>query len=107
MIFVMSFVFCVVAQAHPPKDVILHYDVSSRTLAIKVLHTSSDPNRHYIDRIKIAVNGNVIIEKTPNRQNNTELKLEVLIPHAKTGDRVQATAFCNRGGELTKEIVVP
>ena len=106
-VLVVILVLCVNAFAHPPQDIILAYDPSSRTLAVEVLHSSYDPNRHHINRLEVSINGNVILEKTPNRQNNTKLEVNILIPHVDAGDTLAVKAFCSRGGTLTKSIIVP
>lgn len=107
LVLAVFFIFCASVYAHPPKEVILSYDASSRTLAVEVIHSSSDPNRHHINRLEVSVNGHVILEKTPNRQNNTRLNVAIPIPHVKSGDTVEVTAFCNRGGETSKGILIP
>ncbi|HOD12800.1 MAG TPA: hypothetical protein PLO93_03210 [Candidatus Omnitrophota bacterium] len=107
VILLLLFVLCPNAFAHPPQDIILAYDPSSRTLAIEVLHSSYDPNRHHINRLEVSINGNVILEKTPNRQNNTKLEVNILIPHVDAGATLEVKAFCSRGGTLTKSIIVP
>jgi hypothetical protein len=106
---VVSFMFlvlCVPSFAHAPSDMSLDYDAESDEIMVMVSHSSGNPSAHYVDRLEIAVNGDLMINEMPESQNNPALVVSTEDWGLKSGDVVSARAFCNRGGDITREMIV-
>jgi len=90
--------------AHPPKSV----DVtrSGDKIEVDVLHPVADPKDHYINRITVSVNGKPVIEQKFPEQNAAKQHSYYYVPFLKTGDKINVTAFCNKFGDLSREITV-
>ena len=95
------------AYAHPPSGIIITFDPKTKILNAVIMHEVSNPAKHFISRVDIALNGREIIEHTLSRQdNNLSQSAAYLIPEAKTGDILSVEAYCNISGKLKKEIEV-
>jgi desulfoferrodoxin (superoxide reductase-like protein) len=98
---------CSAAYAHPPSDITITYDPQTKILRAVIMHNTSNPESHYINKVDIVLNGKEIIEHEISRQdNNTSQAVSYLIPDAKTGDKLSLEAYCSISGELRKEIEV-
>ena len=95
------------AYAHPPSDIAITFDASTKILKAVIAHQVNNPNSHFIKKVDIGLNGKEIIEHIISRQdNNTTQTVSYLIPDAKAGDRLSVEAYCNISGKLKKEIKV-
>lgn len=95
------------AYAHPPSDIIITFDPETKILKAVIMHSVSNPQKHYINKVDIALNGQEVIEQRISRQdNNTNQTVIYLIPDAKTGDSISVEAYCNISGKLKKEMKV-
>ncbi|MBN1354083.1 MAG: hypothetical protein JW994_05410 [Candidatus Omnitrophica bacterium] len=122
------------AYAHAPKEVILSFNPPRRnprdfspgisasekesrpeqggstqetqSLRVEVMHPVFNPSNHFIYRIEITKNGEVVVDEEPSRQDATMLTEFYSLPGLKTGDLVIVTAFCNRGGEKSAQIKI-
>ncbi len=93
------------ASAHPPSDILITYDTATKTLKAVITHQVSNPDKHFINKVDIQLNGQEIIEHKISRQdNNASQTVSYLIPEAKSGDTVSIEAYCNISGKLEKEI---
>ena len=95
------------AFAHQPKEVLLDYDQETGQITVTVIHPTPSPDTHYIDRIEILVNGDMVLDAEPPRQGPKELTVTYPIPRLNSKDQVIAVAFCNRWGEKRGEITIP
>ncbi len=95
------------ANAHPPLDVRITFDSSTKILHAVIMHNVSNPLTHYIKKVDVALNGKEIIEHSFSRQdNNGSITLSYLIPDVKDGDLLSLEAYCSISGKLKKEITV-
>jgi hypothetical protein len=95
------------AYAHPPSDIIITFGPGTKILNAVIMHSVSNPQNHYINKVDIALNGQEIIEHKISRQdNNTSQSVSYLIPDAKAGDRLSVEGYCSISGKLKKEITV-
>ncbi len=92
--------------AHAPSDMILSYDPSVSELTVAVAHSSGNPQAHYIEQIEISVNGELAIIERPEAQNDPAVSVDVFDLDLQPGDVVLVQAFCNRGGDLSREFIV-
>lgn len=100
-------ILCSVAYAHPPSDIIITYDPSTKILKALIMHNVNNPESHYIKKVDVGLNGKEIIEHAISREdNNTSQTVAYLIPDAKPGDTLSVEAYCSISGTLQKEIKV-
>ena len=103
-IFVTSFS---TAYAHPPSDIKITYDLSTKMLRAVIMHDVSNPQNHYIKKVDVGLNGKEIIEQTISWQdNNVSQTVAYLIPDAKAGDILSVEGHCSISGKLEKEIKI-
>ena len=96
-----------VAYANPPTKIDTEYNVSTKTLAVVVAHPVKDPQKHYIYKITLTLNGKEISKNEFNNQyNNTVQQTSFIIKDAKPGDVLIVEATCSIFGSLAKKITL-
>lgn len=91
--------------AHPPSDIKISFDSNTKILKAVIMHNTSNPLSHYINKVDVGLNGKEIIEQLISREDNNESQaVSYLIPDAKDGDTVSVEGYCSISGKLTKEI---
>lgn len=107
MIFMLFLGFCSVSYAHPPSDIKITFDTSTKMLKAAIIHNTSNPQKHYINKVDIGLNGQEIIEHKISREdNNNSQTVEYLIPDTKETDVISVEGYCSISGKLKKEIIV-
>jgi len=95
------------AYAHPPSDIKITFDPKTKILQAVIMHNTSNPLSHYINKVDVGLNGKEIIEHRISREDNNESQtVRYLIPDAKDGDLISVEGYCSISGKLKKEIVV-
>lgn len=95
------------AFAHPPQAVDLELDKEEGVLTAAVTHTVSDPDGHYVFNLVVKVNGTVVEdEELEGQDDENGLLYETVIEGLSSGDTVEVTASCNKGGEKSASLVV-
>ncbi|MCM8797760.1 MAG: hypothetical protein NC923_07845 [Candidatus Omnitrophica bacterium] len=107
-IFLSSFIALgLIVYAHPPTDISITYDVKNKTLEAVIAHPVSNPQAHFINKVNILLNGQVIIEHRISRQdNNTKQTVIYVIPDAGDGSVLTVEAYCSISGKLKKEVKI-
>ncbi|HEY9160088.1 MAG TPA: hypothetical protein VIS94_03255 [Desulfomonilia bacterium] len=101
-----SSVLPVPANATPPSDIQLSYDISTQTLTATITHASFVPGIHYIKTVEIKKNGQMISANTyKNQPDKKTFTYTYKIP-AGIGDEFEVTATCNMYGSKTVKMVV-
>jgi predicted methyltransferase len=96
-----------VVCAHPASEINITVDVNTKMVVALITHNVSDPERHYIDKVDITLNGAEVTTQLISKQdNNVSQTISYLIPDLKPGDVVAVDTHCNKGGTLKKEIKV-
>lgn len=99
--------FALSVSAHPPGEIEMNFNMENKMLEVTIPHGSEDSTSHFIDEVKVYLNGNEHIEQAFIVQtNNDELYLHYMIPGAEAGDSIRLTAECNRFGNSEMEITV-
>lgn len=103
--------FCAIcvtsAYAHPPRDIKISYDPSTKMLRAVIEHGTSNPSAHYIKKVDISLNGKEILQQEISRQDDGSSQHVVyFIPDAKVGDEISVEGYCSIGGKLKKRITV-
>lgn len=103
-------VFLAVAQlayAHPPSTIKITFDEATKTLTAVIMHSTSNPAKHYISKVDIGLNGKEIKEITlSNQETNASQTITYVLPEAKAGDVISVEGYCSLRGTLTKKITV-
>jgi hypothetical protein len=110
---VLGLVFAVVVVcaapgfAHPPQDIQISYDATTKILTAVILHVVSNPANHFIGKVDVGINGKEILEHTISRQDNGQMQtVTYRIPDVNPGDVVSVEGYCSISGKLEKEIKV-
>lgn len=103
-LFVSLSLYTVLVYAHPPTRV----DISRNGSIIEIVatHRVPNPQQHYIDVIKVYLNGKTIIEQKFSLQTDNIQKAVYSIPELKSGDTIEAEAECNQYGELKQTLAI-
>lgn len=99
------FVFNAVAYAHPPSDIKITFDSKTKMLSAVIVHDVSNPSKHYIKKVDVALNGKEIIEQSISKQDNlNSQQVSFFLPDAKVGDVISVEGYCSISGKLEKQI---
>jgi len=92
--------------AHPPGSITFVYNQSEQTLTVTIVHETSSPGSHYINKVILKKNGIPAGSYTyQNQPASPEFSYSYKLP-AKIGDAVEITASCNVRGSKTVKWVV-
>ena len=84
--------------ANAPSNVDVSITDSGRVQVV-VTHAVGNPKTHYIYKIEVKVNGEKVEEKEYTEQVGNQQVDSFGIDGLKAGDKVEARAYCNKGGE--------
>ncbi len=98
---------CTDVYAHPPSDIKIEYSRESRMMTVIVTHPVNNPEKHFINKIEVLLNGKEIIEHKISKQDNEKYQFSgYMVTDAKPGDVITVEAYCSVSGKLRKEIKV-
>ncbi len=114
MIYVVCFILSLPAifllppetQAHAPKDIALRYDALAQTLSVTISHNVSEPRKHYIKKVTIKRNGELVSIHEYISQPETSPFTYTYPVEAKVGDTLEAAADCSYFGLKTGELTI-
>lgn len=93
------------ACAHPPSDIKITFDPQTKMLQAIIMHDVKNPEKHFIKKIDVGLNGKEVISQVISRQDNNESQtVRYLIPDAKAGDVISVEGYCSIIGKLEKEV---
>jgi hypothetical protein len=94
------------ANAHRPGSATLGYNFDTRILSVTISHSVSNPMKHYVDKVKIALNGELIktFEYT-SQPDNASFTYQYSI-EAMEGDELKVRAECSNFGSRTAKVIV-
>lgn len=91
--------------AHPPQ--LIDLKVDGLNIDITVFHSVSQPQKHYINEIRVFVDGvELVLQKFIQQATTEEQKAVYFIPSLKQGDVIRVFAKCSEEGKLLKEFKV-
>ncbi|MFA5499502.1 MAG: hypothetical protein WC404_00305 [Candidatus Omnitrophota bacterium] len=93
------------AFAHAPSNVDVSLTDDGKAQVI-VTHSVGDPRQHYIYKIEVSVNGEMFTEREYTGQVGNQQLDSFKIPGLKKDDRIEAHAYCNKGGDRKGEMIV-
>ena len=100
---------CVPASvlAHPPSDIKFDYNEKEKMLKITVVHGSKDISKHFIDTVKVSIDGMELVKQSFMSQfNDKGQEASYIIIDVKLKTKVKVDAHCSKGGDLTREIAI-
>jgi hypothetical protein len=93
--------------ADPAKKVNLTYSPDSKTLRIEAIHPVANVSGHFIDVIKILVDGKEVKVIKPTKQSSLKAEtLEVEVGSLKKGSKIEVKTHCNQFGDKSGKLTV-
>lgn len=99
-------VLSVPAVSHPPSSMELDYAGEDRVLTVQITHRVGNPSNHYVEKISVYKNGNMVLEESYSEQDNNsggEYEFEL---KAQNGDSIEARADCNQFGNISQSLEI-
>jgi len=104
---IMVFVLTLSVYAHPPGNIEMNFNMENKMLEVTIPHNSGDNSDHFINSVKVYLNGNRHIEQDFIMQTDNDVQyLHYMIPGAKSGDTISLNAECNKFGSRETEITI-
>ncbi|MFX0000357.1 MAG: hypothetical protein ACFE9Q_09255 [Candidatus Hodarchaeota archaeon] len=95
------------AKAHPPSNMSLSYNSSTKVLSVTISHYVTDPLTHYVITVEIKVNGSTVKFETYSNQTSTStFTYHYNNITANNGATIQVTATCSITGNFVRSLVV-
>jgi len=86
-------------SAHAPKAVNLAYTHDTATLKVTITHPVKNPEKHFVDRIRVFVNKDQVAEKTYDKQESSTTHSETFtLSGIQPGDTIMVKVSCNKFG---------
>jgi desulfoferrodoxin (superoxide reductase-like protein) len=93
--------------SHAPAKIDLNFDNEDKVLKVEVHHPIFSSENHYIAKIEVYLNDNlIIIQEFKNQSTKRVQKAGYFIFEAKKDDIIKVKAFCNKNGDKTSHLVV-
>ncbi len=94
--------------AHPPKKIDLAYRADSGELVVTVSHGVRNPDKHYIERVLVYVDGAKTMEQSFEEQTSGQTHSVTLeVGSLASGSEVRVEATCNIFGTRDATMVIP
>ena len=103
MVLMTSSIFTIKAKAHSPNMISLGFNAGNFNVLIG--HEVEDPNDHYIDLVRVSLNGSEILSTIYTNQSSTSGGDYSYPLNYTTGDIFEVYATCNEGGSITGCII--
>ena len=102
----LLFTFSIVI-AHPASKIKLDFDTETKLLDIRFDHKVADPEKHFIYKIEIELNGKDVIEQNLSLQDTkTGGSLVYKLADAIAGDKIKVMLRCNKSGNKSKTLTI-
>lgn len=90
------------AMAHPASKVVVTNE--GERIVVTTIHGSRDVQMHFINEVKVSVNGKPVITQICLQQSSpTQQVVSYVVPGLRQGDTINATTQCSKGGERSGE----
>ncbi len=104
---IMIFGLSLNIYSHSPTKIDLNFDNENKILKVEVYHPVLLPRNHYINKIEVYLNDNLIIVQEFDRQLTKKTqKAGYFIFEAEKDDVIKVKAICNKHGDKTSHLVV-
>ncbi|MBN1330282.1 MAG: hypothetical protein JXA54_12480 [Candidatus Heimdallarchaeota archaeon] len=91
--------------AHSPSTLTLAYNFTTDTLSVSIVHTVSNLQDHFINKIEIWINEILNTTELYTNQPSNSFTYNYQIS-ANIDDEIKVKASCNQGGSLTNTLIV-
>jgi desulfoferrodoxin (superoxide reductase-like protein) len=93
--------------SHAPTKIDLNFNNEDKILKVEVYHPVLSSGNHYIGKIEVYLNDNlIIVQEFKNQLTKKVQKAGYFIFEAKKDDVIKVKAFCNKHGDKTARLVV-
>ena len=106
MVLITSSNFAMKAKAHAPNGMTLGVSSNPQPLNVLIYHEVENPNTHYVNLVRIYVNGSEVLNTTYTSQPLTGGGTYNYLLNYTVGDRIEVYASCIEGGSRTACFVV-
>ena len=93
-------------EAHPPAVIVLAYEAGAGKLTVTVTHRVSNPDRHYVESIRIWKNGAPSGEFSYKSQPDKDGATYIYDIPANEGDILRVEGTCSVYGKRSAELTV-
>jgi len=93
-------------RAHPPEAMLLDYNLNTQTLNISIFHSVADPGSHYVNSVRVTLNGSTVVNQVYSSQPDPNSFSYTYNFAASNGSRIEAVATCSVGGSIAACIIV-
>ncbi len=93
------------ALANKP-SIDLDFKINTKKLSVTISHSSSDPQKHFIESVVITINNSPAKIHRYTNQPSSSLFIYTYTLDAKTGDKISVEASCSYFGKKAKEFMV-
>jgi len=95
-------------SAHPANAVSPAYNQETETLTVDITHNTSTPDKHFIQKAEVFVNGKKVDEQTFSAQDTQNgLTYTTPLSNVLSGDIIEVSCTCNRGGTKSGSVTIP
>jgi hypothetical protein len=95
------------ATAHAPSDMSISYNELSKNLSVSITHQVQNPLVHYIQEVRVTINGNVVSDSRYTSQPVPDTFTYTFPVLTVPGDTIEVTASCNMGGSASRIMYMP
>ena len=95
------------ASAHAPSDMSISYNELSKNLNVTITHQVQNPLAHYIQEVRVTINGNVAGDSRYTSQPAPDTFTYTFPVLPVPGDTIEVTASCNIGGSASRLMYMP
>ena len=96
-----------VLSAHAPVNISLSFDGESKILTVEFIHKVRNRSDHFIDRVRVSLNGEEIVEQRLSLQETKDGgTLIYKLIDAAEGDEIEVLLDCVKGGKLKKKMTL-
>lgn len=107
IVLLLILVFTLKTFAHPPSKIDLEFNNEEKILRIEVHHPVLLVRNHYINKIEVYLNDDLIIVQDFDHQLTKKTqKAGYFIFEAEKGDVIKVKANCNKHGDRTARLIV-
>ena len=93
------------AFAHAPTEAHVSYEAPTQKLAIEVTHPVVNPQRHYIKKIEVFINGGIVTTLMFTEQESATMQTAVVqLKQFKPSDVIEVVMYCSKSGKRSTEL---
>lgn len=106
-VIVLLFIFSLLSLGHSPDKITADFNLTEKVIEIEVYHSVEDKAKHYVDKVEIEHNGEVIITQQFKTQTSTSIqKLTYKIIDVGVEDKLTINAYCSIHGKISVEFKI-